>query len=307
MITKIATILTCFNRKEKTINCLKNLFEACDNYNIHHKQSPIAVSIYLTDDGCTDGTADAVREICHGKDLHIIQGNGQCYWAGGMRLAWTEALKKKGNWDFYLLLNDDTLVFPNVFEELFSTHQYALNIYKEPGLYSGITCDIKDKSHITYGGEKFVSNAQGKSYTTRPSHTPQIVDKANANIMLISHNVVEKIGIFYKGYIHGCADYDYSMTAKKNKFPTLITANVCGECEYDHMSGLEEITQLIKMNYQQRKKYVLFPTHSDKDYLLFVKRQTPKRYIFCWLLRKIRIIHPKLYLKISKLRKMKGY
>lgn len=307
MNIKIATIITCFNRKEKTTSCLAHLFEATNNYNIQHSQLPIELAIFLTDDGCTDGTADAVKNICKGKNLHIIQGDGNCYWAGGMRLAWEEALKSKTDWDFYLLLNDDTLVSNEVFEELLATHTYCLKTFGKPGLYSGIICDINDESIITYGGKKFHSKSQGRSYNINPSETPQEVDMTNANILLIDRNVVDKIGIFYKGYIHGCADYDYSMTAKKNNFPTLTTAKCCGKCEYDHLSGLAEIKKLMSMSFKQRKRYVNFPTHSDKDYLLFVKRHTPKRFIFSWILRKIRVISPKIYYKICLLRKMEGY
>ena len=85
----IAVILTCFNRKEKTVQCLRHLFAAASQYNTGHADGEeVHLSIFLTDDGCTDGTADAVKEECEGQELHIIQGDGKCYWAGGMRLAW---------------------------------------------------------------------------------------------------------------------------------------------------------------------------------------------------------------------------
>lgn len=61
MNIKIATIITCFNRKDKTTSCLAHLFEATKNYNIQHSQLPIELAIFLTDDGCTDGTAYAVK------------------------------------------------------------------------------------------------------------------------------------------------------------------------------------------------------------------------------------------------------
>ena len=114
----IAVILTCFNRKEKTVQCLRYLFVAASQYNAGSEDGEkMHLSIFLTDDGCTDGTADAVREECKGQELHIIQGNGKCFWAGGMRLAWGEALKRQNEWDYYLLLNDDTIMSGNAFEE----------------------------------------------------------------------------------------------------------------------------------------------------------------------------------------------
>lgn len=62
-----------------------------------YSDADISLSVYLTDDGCTDGTSQAVRDIFKGKDITIMQGDGNLYWAGGMRFAWKEALKKKTN------------------------------------------------------------------------------------------------------------------------------------------------------------------------------------------------------------------
>ena len=65
----IAVILTCFNRKKKTVQCLRHLFAAANQYNTGHTgREEVHLSIFLTDDGCTDGTADAVREGCKGQE-----------------------------------------------------------------------------------------------------------------------------------------------------------------------------------------------------------------------------------------------
>ena len=49
---KTAALLTCHNRKEKTLACLKSLYRNMPE-----------VDVYLTDDGCADGTAEAVKSI----------------------------------------------------------------------------------------------------------------------------------------------------------------------------------------------------------------------------------------------------
>lgn len=304
----IAVIITCFNRKDKTVACLTHLFKACNSYNLIHTKSPIQLSIYLTDDGCTDGTPEAVEQICVGQDLHIIQGNGQCYWAGGMRLAWKEALKKQDLWDFYLLLNDDTTVFNNLFEELHATHQYSLSTYNKPGMYSGITCDVTNHNIITYGGKK-IKDTMAKTAIDPIGENacPQAVDLTNANILLISKSVVDEIGIFHEGYIHGSADYDYSFQAKKHKIPVLLTSKICGSCEFDHISERDEIRKLSKMSLHERINYVNMPTHSDKDYFTYIKRNYPRKFIGCWILHKLRIISPTLYQTINNIRGVKGY
>lgn len=296
----IAVIITCYNRKEKTVNCLQHLYAAMDYYNATAEEQ-LQLSLYITDDGCTDGTAEAVMEVCKGKNLNLCQGDGHCYWAGGMRLAWREALKRHAEWDFYLLLNDDTIVMNNVFEQLMTCHKYAMKEYGKPGVYSGCTCDEKRPDIITYSGD--VMNQQTKGWNRLvPNGKPQMVDMTNANVLLVDKRVVDSIGIFNDGYIHGAADQDYGMTAHRAGFPVLITPNVCGYCEFDHITEQYVCKNLMMMSFKERKAYVYKPNHTDQDYLLFIKRNMPERYIVSIVLRKIRLYFPKLYYKICAFR-----
>lgn len=303
MIMNIATILTCFNRKEKTIQCLRHLFASADLYNAEHRdEESINLSIYLTDDGCTDGTADAVREYFSNAELHIIQGNGHCYWAGGMRLAWEEALKEKRKWAFYLLVNDDTYVNKNCFFLLFEAHRYSIKTQGRPGIYSGITCDTKDKNRITYGGYIWTHYITGRDQILKPNGKPQKCDKANSNIMLIDASIVSIIGIFHNGYRHSAADYDYSMQAIKKGIPVLVTSKICGVCEYDHNSEKQIKEKLLKMNFKQRKEYFNNPIHCIHDTLLHKKRNMPQRYIMGWLGCYLKLYFPKFYYFLSDIR-----
>ena len=53
--TSIAVLMTCYNRRETTLECLESLFKA-------QVPKETTLSIYLVDDGSTDGTGDSVRE-----------------------------------------------------------------------------------------------------------------------------------------------------------------------------------------------------------------------------------------------------
>lgn len=275
----IAVILTCFNRKAKTIACLEGLYSAQKTFS----DAEISLSVYLTDDGCTDGTPQAVCDTFKHKDITIMQGDGNMYWAGGMRFAWNEALKKKDKWDFYLLLNDDTTPMDNMFHELIDAHNYSLQTFGKPGIYSGVTCDIDNPEIITYGGTVWINRFFGTERRVSPNGKPTEVDKTNANILLVSKEVVSTIGIFYEGFIHGAADYDYSIHAKKTGFTVLITSHVCGKCERDHRSAKEELNKIIEMTASERKRYYSNPVHSSKDTLTSQRRNTPFTYPRVWL------------------------
>lgn len=299
----IAVLLTCFNRQDKTTACLKSLLLAYGNFTQTHEAH---LAIFLTDDGCTDNTVKAAQEACHEAELHIVPGNGSLYWAGGMRRAWREAIADETRrgcpWDFFLLLNDDTTLWPDALDTLWHTHLYSMQHYAKPGIYSGITCQKGHPEVITYSGDIFDSGAKGKWHRLGPAGTPQLVDQCNANILLVPRTIVDRVGIFHDGYIHGAADQDYCMQVRCNGFPALITAGIAGECEYDHMNEKEECLRLMRMSFKERKHYIYHPTHSDKDYLLFVKRNIPGKYPLSVVLRKIRLYCPTLYYYINKVR-----
>lgn len=302
----IAALLTCFNRRSKTVSCLEHLFEAQRQYNATATDDPITLVIYLTDDGCTDGTADAVLSICRKYSIqpNVILGDGSLYWAGGMRKAWRSALADHRGYDFYLLLNDDTDVLPNVFDNLFRCHTHSLSLNQRPGIYSGITASRTDTQKVTYGGDIYLSAAKTLTRRLTPTGTPQRADIITANILLVPQAVVDEIGIFYEGYIHSGADNDYSVTARRHGITSFVTPDICGLCDDDHTYDEGECRRLMQMSFSERRKYVNSPTRSDRDYLLLMRRTIPNKYPISWLMRKLRLYCPSLYYKLNL---MRGY
>lgn len=102
--TRLAVLMTCHNRRETTLACLRRLFAQAD---------ACAMCVYLVDDGSTDGTGAAV---CAGfPQVRVIQGDGSLYWAAGMALAWRTA---GTDWNAVLWLNDDTMLFPEALAKM---------------------------------------------------------------------------------------------------------------------------------------------------------------------------------------------
>ena len=74
---KFCVLLTCFNRKEKTINCIKSLSQG----------NKSQIDFIVVDDGSTDGTADALDNMAkelYEKDsehvsIDVIRGDGGLY------------------------------------------------------------------------------------------------------------------------------------------------------------------------------------------------------------------------------------
>ena len=64
---KIAVLITSYNRKEKTLTCLKNLME-------QDEVPGLKLCIYLVDDNSSDGTTEAVRS--HYPSVNIRRDTG---------------------------------------------------------------------------------------------------------------------------------------------------------------------------------------------------------------------------------------
>ena len=101
----VAVLLTVFNRKDITLKGLSTLYAA-----MKPVEDKYSFDVYMTNDGCTDGTPEAVKNCF--PDVHIINGNGNLYWSGGMRKAWDVAAKTH-DYDYYLWFNDDAVLYEN--------------------------------------------------------------------------------------------------------------------------------------------------------------------------------------------------
>jgi len=281
---RIAVLLTCFNRKDKTLSALQAVYESKLSSN-----SLFDLTVYLTDDGSTDGTGEAVKEAY--PETKVLQGNGELYWAGGMRNSWNAALK--GAYDGYLLLNDDTEPYDFFLQELIETHHYCVEKQQKAGVYVGTTID-KDTKKISYGGSVFTNRLLAKYIRVIPNkETPQECELGNANILFVPKEVVEKIGILSEGFVHGMADFDYTLKARKAKIPVLITPNILGICTNDHTNPYLTFHQL---SFKERVKKLYHPVGLDfKSQLHYMKRnflyRLPLVYVAGWL----KVIFPKFY------------
>lgn len=194
---KIAALLTCFNRKNKTLACLQSLFNIVPNCHA-----------YLVDDGSTDGTSEAIKQTY--PQVHIIKGNGNLFWSRGMYTAWKEAIKSSYN--FYLWLNDDIELYPFFLKELMECMTYGQNQCIVSGLIENF-----EKTEILYGG----SNKDKK--LIQPNKTPQEITFMNGNVVLIPAYVVNKIGIIDPIFHHDLGDVDYGLTAIENNIKVYTT------------------------------------------------------------------------------------
>lgn len=201
---KICALLTCFNRQEKTAQCLSGVQDLFDE-----------IDIYLVDDGSTDKTREIAESIIrHGK---VIVGAGNLFWSRGMALAWREAAKVN-SYQYYLWLNDDIILRPNAVSELLDCAQRHGN----RAVITGLIADAATGETI-YGG----SDRDGK--LLEANGEMQQVISMNGNCVLVSREIFEAIGTIDPLFHHDLGDVDYGMRAIKAGFKVLTTRNVVAD------------------------------------------------------------------------------
>ncbi len=287
---KIAVLLTCYNRKEKTINCLKSFYKTIGNANDN-----IIFDTYLVDDNSTDGTSEAISMLF--SNVTIIKGSGHLFWAKGMILAWETAISKNQDYDSFLLLNDDVILTENFLSDLLLTHEYCLRNNHLSGIY---VCSTKDPntSEISYGGKlvrkKTIFSRKNK---VMPSDSPQPCLMSNANILLVTADVVKKIGIFDTNYIHSFADYDYTLTASKNGIPVLVCPGIGGFCVNDH--GNNWLSSNVPL--KERIKYLYNPKGLGyKQQIYYLKKHFKLQYPYYFTMLWLKTLFPFIWDKFKK-------
>lgn len=208
MMQTIVVLLTVHNRKAKTLECLQRLYA----------QLPLdgfQMDVYLTDDGCTDGTPEVVSQQF--PQVHIIQGDGNLFWNRGMYIAWQEAAKK--NYDFYLWLNDDTLLLPNALKSLLESSQSKLN-----QAIIVAANRAKNEEKVTYSGH----NKNGK---ITPNGNLQPCNTFNGNCVLIPRYVYQKLGNLDWKFRHAIGDLDYGYRAKRAGIEMYVSSEYLGICD----------------------------------------------------------------------------
>lgn len=227
---KIAVLMTCYNRVETTIRCLKGLLAQVGNGRVEGVES---VEVFVVDDGSTDGTWDSLTQIASryaeldetcvptplpaagrhdyvSSRLHLIRGAGNLYWAKGMHLAWCKALEEEKlrsstsdfNYSGFLWLNDDVELNADALSKL----ELEVGVGGERILVGEL---VNARGEVTYG-------KRGDLFT--------------GNFVYVPRSVYEKIGMISGEYAHAWADSDYAMRAKRAGVK-VVSLGVVGKCE----------------------------------------------------------------------------
>jgi GT2 family glycosyltransferase len=273
---KIAILATCFNRKHSTLACLR-LLEG------QQLAANVTLKIYLTDDNSSDGTRQAVATEF--PRAHILSGDGSLFWAGGMRKAWAEAMKHRHN--FYLWINDDTLLYPTAIQTLLETHAKLLPAHGDT-IIVGAVQDEKTK-RLTYSGITRTDPLRPLRFSrVLPGDEPIRCDTMNGNCVLIPAAITERVGNISDAFTHSMGDYDYGLRATRSGYSVWVAPGYVGTCSNNPVTGTWRDSSLSPK--ERWAKLVHIKGLPPREWQVFAQRHAGRLWPLYWASPYVRVL-----------------
>lgn len=234
---RILAIFTCYNRKELTERSMKLLGENKD----------VVFDYVVVNDGSTDGTAEMLAAQPYQVD--VLNGDGGLFWNRGMYMAIEHAKKKYPDYEYYMLMNDDTKFVPGVFDEMLPQFR------KDTVLIGAIR---GENGELSYGGIKYVKGIKYKKYG--PEAQDVHFDTFNANCAIIPHDIFMQVGID-PYYQHSIGDFDYGLQISKKGYDIRIYKEYVGECNDTNLAKTwqdETLPRIERIRLKESRKGLPF-------------------------------------------------
>lgn len=226
-------LMTCYNRKEKTVNALQRLMQG---------NPKISFSFLVADDGSTDGTYEELKKM---PETTILRGNGSLFYSGGMRLAIAEAKRAGKAYDYCLLFNDDVDFTEGAVEKLCRKENTCI--------WVGPTSD--EKGALSYGGIVKRSGWRPKTEIIMgKDQRGSSCDTFNANCVLIPWKIFEALDNIDEVYTHSMGDFDYGFSAVRKGFTIKVSDEFVGTCPDNPVAVSWRNTELPRKERLKRKE-----------------------------------------------------
>jgi GT2 family glycosyltransferase len=225
-IYRLAVLITSHNRRDLTLASLNSLFR-------QRSIEDVEFEVFLVDDGCSDGTGEAVRSRF--PSVRVLDGDGTLYWNGGMRVAFAAAMKER--FDAYILFNDDTILYKDALQRVVSLARERLA--------SGIPAIIAGSTHSPLTGKQsfggFLKQVRGitlelEMIEAHPSRSIPC-ETMNGNFALIPAEISNVLGNLEEKFRHQFGDLDYGLRAKQAGFEVIVIPGYIGDCFNNNYSG----------------------------------------------------------------------
>jgi len=217
-VKKVCVMFTCYNRCETTIRCMKSIINTNNN---------IEFTIIAVDDNSKDGTETVLLEMKEtGYNIHILRGDGNLFWCGGMRKAIVYAKNLPAH-DYYMLINDDVDFYYGIIEQMIA------EMGNDNKILVGATCD--SNGNYSYGGVRYIG--RGIKYKKVELASKEVCHTFNANCVLIPKSIFMEAGNIDEMYIHTLGDFDLGLSLYRKGYEIKMFSKYVGVCNPNSIEG----------------------------------------------------------------------
>lgn len=250
---KVLAIFTCFNRKEKTKQCIETITTGnpeCD------------FTFVVADDGSTDGTYELLQDMQLAYSIHVLRGKGDWFYSGGMHAGMEYALQHlPHDFDYMLMMNDDVEFREDSIQNVIEQSRGQKN-----AVIVGAMCN--DCDELSYGAVKYISGYRYRKLELSEWEAP--ADTFNANCVLIPYKAFEQVGAMDPYYRHSLGDFDYGLSLKRAGYKIFQSKEFAGMCNNNDSKGTWIDTSLPRIERIRKKENVKgAPT---KQWFYFLKK-----------------------------------
>lgn len=271
----IAVLITVHNRRQITLTGLACL--------IAQELPPgYSMEVILVDDGSTDGTSEAIRQQF--PQVRLLEGSGQLYWGGGMRMAFAAALQQ--GFDYYLWLNDDAFLYPGALQRLLACSDQL----GSTSIVAGATWDPQAQQLLSSGCVAARKRGFRIFRPQQPGETPIKVLTMAGNCVLIPDRVARSVGNIDPAFPHGMGDLDYGLRVTKRGFSVWLCPGFVADCRLNGLWGQYDPSAPLLTRLRQRaslKGYPPVPT------LIYCLRHHRFFWFPYWIKPYLRVLFPR--------------
>lgn len=224
MSVKIAAVVPCRNRKDKTLRFLREMTQQT-----YTASGITAFDIIVVDANSSDGTVPAIQQ--HFPQVILLSVGDESYWTASTNTGIRYALQR--DYDYILTINDDATISPHYVADLLTIAQRhhrpllasRIDYLGHPGLIWALG------TQVTWGIRLLQLQHHNRWEADLPTALRQAdildVEAAPGNGVLIHRSVFEQIGLYQERWLpHYHADSEFIMRAHQHGLRPGVTPQV---------------------------------------------------------------------------------
>ncbi|MAS35257.1 MAG: glycosyl transferase [Anaerolineaceae bacterium] len=201
----VSIIVLNYNRREDTLECLRSL----------QHQTYLYTRVILVDNASTDGTVEAVRSLY--PMVEVIETGQNLGFTGGNNVGIQHALDDGA--DYILLLNNDTVVAPDMIEQMVSVMEQDSSVaitgptiyyYEQPEMIWSAGGSIDWKRGLTF------MVGEGEEDKGQFGTEPREVEFATGCALMVRRDVWEQVGLLDDTFFMYYEEVEWCVRARRH-------------------------------------------------------------------------------------------